>query len=67
MSSNNRSASAGKKKEGGFLARQAKAKADKKSKNNGGLSERELLEKGSVTPDDVLKLNKTTESMYTLH
>ena len=51
-------AGAGKKKGGGFLARQAKAKT---------MTEEELLRKGeSISPDDVLKLNKVTESKYGL-
>lgn len=43
-----------KKKGGGFLARQAKAKKT--------VTEEELLKKGSITPEDVLKLAKSTES-----
>lgn len=55
MSSSARnSTSAGKKKGGGFLARQAKAKT-------GTMTEDELLRKGEISPDDVLKLNKVTE------
>lgn len=45
-----------KKKGGGFLARQAKAKKT--------VTEEELLKKSFVTPDDVLKLTKCTESKY---
>ena len=64
MSTNTRNAgSAGKKKGGGFLARQAKAK-DRKDKQNGTATEEELLDKECVTADDVLKLNKITESEY---
>ena len=56
MSANARNAnSGGKKKGGGFLARQAKAK-------NKAISEEELLKKDIVTADDVLKLDKVTES-----
>lgn len=62
MSTNTRNvASAGKKKGGGFLARQAKAK-ERKEKN--ALSEEELAEKECISPDDVLKLNKITEGRY---
>jgi hypothetical protein len=54
MSSSARNASsAGKKKGGGFLARQAKAKF---------ATEEEILKKESVSPDDVLRLNKITEN-----
>ena len=45
-----------KKKGGGFLARQSKAKKT--------ITEEELLKKDCVTPEDVLKLNKCTESKY---
>ena len=43
-----------KKKGGGFLARQSKAKKT--------ITEEELLKKDFVTPEDVLKLAKCTES-----
>ena len=43
-----------KKKGGGFLARQAKAKKT--------ITEEELLKKEIITPDDVTKLVKITES-----
>ena len=43
------------KKKEGFLRRQAKSKTDY-------ISEEELLKKDSVTPDDVLRLGKSTES-----
>lgn len=43
-----------KKKGGGFLARQAKAKKS--------VTEEELLKKDIITPDDVTKLTKITES-----
>ncbi|KXJ27853.1 protein unc-119 homolog B [Exaiptasia diaphana] len=43
-----------KKKGGGFLARQAKAKKT--------VTEEELLKKSSITPEDVLKLAKSTEN-----
>jgi len=50
------SASTGKKKGGGFLARQAKAKT-------GAMTEEELIRKGeSISPDDVLKLNKVADN-----
>ena len=52
--------SSGKKKGGGFLARQAKAKTDKKPP----LTEEEVLAKGFATADDVLRLVKITESEY---
>ncbi|KAK3745353.1 hypothetical protein RRG08_045072 [Elysia crispata] len=42
------------KKKEGFLRRQAKSKTDY-------ISEEELLKKDSVTPDDVLRLGKSTE------
>ena len=59
MSTNTRTvASAGKKKGGGFLARQAKAK-DRKDKN--GLSEEDLADRDAISPEDVLKLSKITE------
>ena len=45
-----------KKKGGGFLARQSKAKK--------AITEEELLKKDAVSPDDVLKLTKCTESKY---
>ena len=43
-----------KKKGGGFLARQAKAKK--------AITEEDLLRKDAVSPDDVVKLAKNTES-----
>ena len=46
--------SASKKKGGGFLARQAKAKKP--------ITEEELLKKDVISPDDVTKLTKITES-----
>lgn len=52
--SNEDSAGRAKKKGGGFLARQSKAKKT--------ITEEELLKKDAVTPDDVLKLTKCTES-----
>ena len=59
MSGNTRTvSSAGKKKGGGFLARQAKAKKP------GSLTEEEILQKEIITPDDVLRLNKITESKW---
>ena len=53
--------SAGKKKGGGFLHRQAKAK---KATSGIGemITEEELLQKDVVTPEDVLKLTNCTES-----
>jgi hypothetical protein len=57
MSSNVKTASTGKKKGGGFLARQAKAKTDKNQ-----VTEEELLQRDSISPDDVLKLHKISES-----
>ena len=47
-----------KKKGGGFLARQAKAKKT--------ITEEELLKKDCVAPEDVLKLTKSTESKKSL-
>ena len=52
--SNDDSAGRAKKKGGGFLARQSKAKKT--------ITEEELLKKDAVSPDDVLKLTKCTES-----
>ncbi|XP_071789714.1 protein unc-119 homolog B-like [Asterias amurensis] len=52
--------SAGKKKGGGFLHRQAKAK--KATTTGGEISEEELLQKDSISPDDVLKLVKCSEN-----
>ena len=43
------------KKKEGFLRRQAKSKTDI-------ISEDELLKKETVTPDDVLRLGRSTES-----
>ena len=45
------------KKKEGFLARQAKAK------NFDPISEEELLRKDIIIPEDVLRLNKISESM----
>jgi len=45
-----------KKKGGGFLSRQVKAKTTET------ITEEELLRKGTVTPDDVLKLSKITKN-----
>lgn len=45
-----------KKKGGGFLARQAKARKT--------ITEEELLKKDYVAPEDVLKLTKCTESKF---
>ena len=68
MSANARNAgNAGKKRGGGFLARQAKAKTTTERKlDKGQLAEEELLHKDSVSPEDVLRLNKITESKYFL-
>ncbi|XP_048257240.1 protein unc-119 homolog B-like isoform X1 [Haliotis rufescens] len=56
MSTDTRTANSGKKKGGGFLSRQAKAKSQTEY-----LTEEELLKRDVVTPDDVLRLSKTTE------
>lgn len=53
MSSETKAANPGKKKEG-FLKRQAKSKGME-------ITEEELLKKEFITPDEVLRLNKTTE------
>ena len=56
--------STGKKKGGGFLARQARqarSGTDKKTVEN-TITEEEILQKENVSPDDVLALNKITES-----
>ncbi|KAK7487903.1 hypothetical protein BaRGS_00020804 [Batillaria attramentaria] len=55
MSSETKAANPGKKKEG-FLKRQAK-----QAKAVEAVTEEELLQKDMVTPDDVLRLTKTTE------
>lgn len=55
MSSETKAANPGKKKEG-FLKRQAK-----QAKAVEAITEEELLQKDIVTPDDVLRLSKTTE------
>lgn len=52
--------SAGKKKGGGFLSRQVKAKD--KHNDLDYLSEEELLKKDSICPEDVLRLPKISES-----
>ena len=54
------SATTGKKKGGGFLSRQAKSKD--KGHQLECISEDELLKKDIVSPDDVLRLNRITES-----
>ncbi|XP_046548914.1 protein unc-119 homolog B-like isoform X1 [Haliotis rubra] len=56
MSTDTRTANSGKKKGGGFLSRQAKAKSQTEC-----VTEEELLKRDVVTPDDVLRLSKTTE------
>lgn len=53
-SNSNEDTGRAKKKGGGFLARQSKAKKT--------ITEEELLKKDAVTPDDVLKLTKCTEN-----
>jgi len=57
MSANSKNANGstggGRKKGGGFLARQAHTKA---------LTEEELLKKDHVTPSDVLRLTRATDS-----
>lgn len=60
MSSETKTANPGKKKEG-FLKRQAK-----QAKAVEVMTEEELLQKIIVTPDDVLRLSKCTESKLTL-
>ena len=58
MSGNTKTVSSASKKKGGsFLSRQAKAK-----KPAGSVTEEELLQKDFITPEDVLKLTKITES-----
>lgn len=52
--------STGKKKGGGFLHRQAKAK--KATNSTDTVTEDELLQKDALSPDDVLKLPKCTEN-----
>lgn len=56
MSSETKAANPGKKKEG-FLKRQAK-----QARNSEMLSEDELLQRKIITPDDILKLSRCTES-----
>ena len=48
-----------KKKGGGYLARQAKAK------NPQPVTDEELRQKDSISPDDVLRLNKSTSGKST--
>ena len=60
MSSETKAANPGKKKEG-FLKRQAK---QSKAASEVTVTEDELLQKDFVTPEDVLRLNKGTESKY---
>ncbi|XP_074643730.1 protein unc-119 homolog B-B-like [Tubulanus polymorphus] len=57
--------SGGKKKGGGFLSRQAKARNNSTSSstsNKDTITEEELLTKESITPNDILKLNKITDT-----
>jgi len=54
MSSETKAANPGKKKEG-FLKRQAKSKGPE-------ITEEELLKKDFITPDDVLRLGRCTDS-----
>lgn len=58
MSSETKAANPGKKKEG-FLRRQAK---QSKATSEVTLTEEELLQRDFVTPDDVLRLHKGTDS-----
>lgn len=51
------STTTGKKKSGGFLARQAKSK----EKAIDSMTEEELLKKATINPEEVLRLNKITE------
>lgn len=51
------STTTGKKKGGGFLTRQAKSK----DKALDSMSEEELLKKSTISPEEVLRLNKITE------
>ena len=65
MSSNARNANnPGKKKGGGFLARQANKGNAKTDKRPAGppITEEELLKQAHVSPDDVLRLAKVTKS-----
>lgn len=59
MSAEARNAS-GKKKGGGFL-RRAAGRSDQKR-----ITEEDLLQKDNILPDDVLRLNRITESKYAL-
>ena len=61
MTSETRTTSAGKKKGGGFLARHVKAN---KQQTENYTSEEDLLKKDVVTPDDVLRLPRATESKW---
>lgn len=54
--------SASKKKSGGIL-RQAKSRRDQPADVE-PLTEDDLLQKDIITPDDVLRLNRITESKY---
>jgi len=62
MSANSKNANGstggGRKKGGGFLSRQAHTKA---------VTEEELLKKDHVTPVDVLRLTRATDSKLSLH
>lgn len=52
------STTTGKKKSGGFLTRQAKSK----DKTIDSVTEDELLKRDAITPEEVLRLNRITES-----
>ena len=68
MSANARNANyPGKKKGGGFLARQANkgnAKTEKPKPSGPPIAEDDLLKQEYVSPDEVLRLNKVTTSEY---
>ena len=65
MSSDTRNtSSSGKKKGGGFLSRQVKTKRGPEA-SGPAVTEEELLKKPTVSPDDILKLDRVTESKRT--
>lgn len=59
---NRNSNNTGKKKGGGFLARQAKARHSDNTNRGPPITEEEIMEHEHVSPDDVLRLNKITEN-----
>lgn len=69
MSANSKNANGGKKKDGGYLRREAvKAKGGsaRPAPVSDPISEKDLLSKDRITPDDVLRLAKATDSYLCL-